>query len=127
VQGRLVEELQEAVAALTQQNLRYAAHQAAEVAPGLLGQPHEKNLLLAALMAAPPGPLSLTSLLTVVKEVEAAGPSLVAADLDFEAAWGSSNGMTGRKHLSDEQVGCTAGPVPLPACLALLFGALVEA
>jgi hypothetical protein len=64
----------------------------------------EKNLLVAALLsaAAAGGPLSLSGLLTAVKEVEAAGPP---ADIDLEAACS----LLGRKHLSDEQVWATTG------------------
>jgi hypothetical protein len=109
-----VRELQEAVAALTKENLRYVREEAAKAATNLSakaatnqsappeGRPREKNLLLAALLDAPPGPLSLSALLAAVKEVEAAGPPS-AAEPDLEAAFNT----LGRKHLSEEQVGCT--------------------
>ncbi len=99
-----MQELQEAVAALTKENLRYVREEAAkaDTMRPAEGRPREKNLLLAALLAAPPGPLSLAALLAAVKEVEAAGPPS-AAEADVEAAFNT----LGRKHLSEEQVGCT--------------------
>ena len=76
-----MQELQEAVEALTKENLRYVREEAAKAATNQSattrqteGRPREKNLLLAALLAAPPGPLSLSALLVAVKEVEAGGP-----------------------------------------------------
>ncbi len=100
-----MQELQEAVAALTKENLRYVREEAAKAATmrPAEGRPREKNLLLAALLAAPPGPLSLSALLAAVKEVEAAGGPPSAAEADMEAAFNT----LGRKHLSEEQVGCT--------------------
>jgi hypothetical protein len=102
-----VQELQEAVAALTRENLRYVRDEAAKAAASHSappeGRPREKNLLLAALLAAPPGPLSLAALLAAVKEVEAAAGPPSAAEADMEAAFNT----LGRKHLSEEQVGCT--------------------
>ena len=99
-------ELQEVVDTLTEENLRYvrqAAEAAGAVSPDQLaalrlaeGRLREKNLLVAALLAAA-GPLSLAGLLAAVKEVEAAGP---APDIDLEAACS----LLGRKHLSEEQV-----------------------
>ncbi len=104
-----MQELQEAVEALTKENLRYVREEAAKAATNQSattrqteGRPREKNLLLAALLAAPPGPLSLSALLVAVKEVEAGGPPS-AAEADMEAAFNT----LGRKHLSEEQVGCT--------------------
>jgi len=107
-QANQVQELQEALEALAKENLRYAREEAARAAASrpangrqAESRPHEKNLLLAALLAAPPGPLSLTALTAAVKEAEAAGPSS-AAERDLEAAFNTM----GRKHLSEEQVGC---------------------
>jgi hypothetical protein len=112
-----VQELQEAVAALTKENLRYVREEAAKAATNHSappeGRPREKNLLLAALLAAPPGPLSLSALLAAVKEVEAAGGPPSAAEADMEAAFNT----LGRKHLSEEQVGCT-----IPQCCTRRMG-----